>query len=181
MAEIYRIALIGLGHRGYKTHFLSLHGSPSEVVVAVCDANKNTLEQFSSKHPDVPAYSSVGDLLSDHKPDIALVCLPHNVYGECIQVLADAGVPILKEKPAANSIQEYESLLKISVPVGVTLQKRFEPRYHQLVSLLPLLGRIVSFRAVLARNIENLGSSWRASGVGVAVSDLLPLQNCSLC
>jgi predicted dehydrogenase len=170
MPEIYRIALIGLGHRGYKTHFLSLHQSPSEIVVAVCDANKNTLEQFSKKHPDVPAYSSVADLLTDHKPDFALVCLPHDVYGECVKVLADAGVPILKEKPAANNIEEYESLLQLPVPVGVTFQKRFEPRYHQLVSLLPLLGRVVSFRAVLARNIENLSSSWRASGVGVAVS-----------
>lgn len=170
MPEIYRIALIGIGHRGYKTHFTSLHGSPSEAIVAVCDANKQTLSQFSAKHPDIPAYESVQALLSQHKPDFALVCLPHTVYGKCTQALAAAGIPILKEKPAANDVEEYEGLLKLPVPIGVAFQKRFEPRYHQLVSLLPLLGRVVSFRAVLARNIENLASSWRASGVGVAVS-----------
>ncbi|POR32483.1 Uncharacterized protein TPAR_07311 [Tolypocladium paradoxum] len=168
MPDSYRIALIGIGHRGYKTHFVSLHGSVSEVIVAVCDANKKTLDQFSAKHPDIPAYQSIEDLLAQHKPDFALVCLPHTVYGKCIEALASAGVPILKEKPAANNIEEYDSLLKLPVPIGVTFQKRFEPRYHQLVSLLPMLGRVVSFRAVLARNIENLASSWRASGVGVA-------------
>ncbi|UNI23781.1 hypothetical protein JDV02_009581 [Purpureocillium takamizusanense] len=168
MPEIYHIALIGIGHRGYKTHFASLHGSPSESIVAVCDANKQTLGQFSGKHPDIPAYESIEELLAQHKPDFALVCLPHTVYGKCVDALAAAGIPILKEKPAANNIEEYEGLLKLPVPIGVTFQKRFEPRYHQLVSLLPLLGRVVSFRAVLARNIENLASSWRASGVGVA-------------
>lgn len=165
----YNIAIIGLGHRGYKTHFLSLHGSPSESVIAVCDADKKKLDTFSAKHPDVPAYSSVEELLLSHTPDFAVVCLPHHVYGGCIDALSKAGVAILKEKPAANDIEEYNQLIKLPIKVGVTFQKRFEPRYHQLASLLPMLGRIVSLRAILARNIQNLDSSWRASGVGVTV------------
>ncbi|KAF2148581.1 PLP-dependent transferase [Myriangium duriaei CBS 260.36] len=168
MSEIYHVALIGIGHRGYKTHFLSLHTSESEAIVAVCDANRKTLDQFSAKYPDIPAYESIEDLLAHHKPDFALVCLPHTVYGSCIDALSVAGVPVLKEKPAADNLQEFDALTRLPIPIGVMFQKRFEPRYHQLKSLLPFLGRIVSFRAVLARNIENLASSWRASGVGVA-------------
>ncbi|PIA93191.1 hypothetical protein CB0940_04678 [Cercospora beticola] len=58
-------------------------------------------------------------------------------------------------------------LLQLPVPIGIMCQRRFEPRYRTLQNLLPALGRIVSFRAVLARNIPQLGSSWRSSGVGV--------------
>lgn len=167
----YRIAIIGIGHRGYKTHFLSIHGSPSESVVAVCDADKTRLSDFSRKHPDVPAYSTIEELLSNHTLDFALVCLPHHVYGHCLTQLSKARVHILKEKPAANDVQEWKKLSELPVKIGVTFQKRFEPRYQQLLSLLPRLGRIVSVRAMLARNIQNLDASWRASGVGVTVSN----------
>ncbi|KAI1452115.1 DegT/DnrJ/EryC1/StrS aminotransferase family-domain-containing protein [Annulohypoxylon moriforme] len=164
----YNVAIIGLGHRGYKTHFLSLHGSPSESVVAVCDVDKTRLDKFSSIHSDVPAYLSVEELLSKHEPDFALLCLPHRAYGPCIATLTRAGVPILREKPAAENIDEFNKLVQSPVKVAVAFQKRFEPRYHQLASLLPMLGRITSVRAVLARNFENVGTGWRALGIGVA-------------
>ncbi|PVH92288.1 PLP-dependent transferase [Periconia macrospinosa] len=166
-SSYYRVAIIGIGHRGYKTHFLSIYGSPSECVIAVCDADEKRLSEFSLKHPDVPAFARVEELLANHTPDFALVCLPHHAYGHCLSLLSKAGVHILKEKPAANNVEEWKQLSKLPVKIGVTFQKRFEPRYQQLLSLLPMLGRIVSVRAVLARNIQNLDSSWRASGVGV--------------
>ncbi|KAK7946818.1 uncharacterized protein PG986_011139 [Apiospora aurea] len=172
--EAYRVALVGLGDRGYKTHFLGLNGSPSEVVVAACDTSQKLLSEFALKHPDVPAYCSVDDLVAAHQStapvDFAIVCVPHGLHGRCVETLAAANIPVLKEKPAANNVDEYEALLGLPVPVGVMFQKRFEPRYQQLKSLLPSLGRIVSFRGALERNIDHLASTWRAAGVDVAVS-----------
>lgn len=92
----YRIALIGVGHRGYNTHFLSILNSPSESVIAVCDVHPKILETFREKHPSVPAYSSLADLLKDHKPDFAVVAVPHKFHMSVISQLAAENIPALK-------------------------------------------------------------------------------------
>ncbi|KAK2756666.1 hypothetical protein FQN54_005111 [Arachnomyces sp. PD_36] len=164
----YNIALIGVGHRGYKTHFLSAFGSRSLNVVAVCDVNETALTNFSAKHPRVPTYVNLKDLLRNHRPDFAIICVPHRYHTEYVSLLSQAGVPILKEKPAADSIQQFCELESLPVKIGVTFQKRFEPRFVQFKRLLPSVGEVASFKATLALNLENLDTTWRAAdGVGV--------------
>ncbi|GIZ43477.1 hypothetical protein CKM354_000670400 [Cercospora kikuchii] len=167
MSSIHQIAIIGLGHRGYKTHFLSLHGSDSANVVAVCESNRASLARFSAAHPDVPAYLTIEDMIASSRPDFAIIALPHDAHPRCVALLSKAAIPILKEKPAAKTLEETTKLLQLPIPIGIMCQRRFEPRYQTMQKFLPGLGRIVSFRAVLARNIPHLGSSWRSSGVGV--------------
>jgi predicted dehydrogenase len=166
----YEIALIGVGHRGYKTHFLNTVGSRSESIIAVCDANDATLAAFSAKHPDIPAYRSLVDLLRYHRPDFVIVCTPHKFHVDCILLLSKAGIPVLKEKPAANSLEEFGQLTSLPIKIGVTFQKRFEPRFVQFEKLLSEVGKIASFRATLMVNIKDLESTWRAAdNVGVTV------------
>ena len=45
--------------------------------------------------------------LFDQNTDFAIVCVPHKFHVECCTRLAVAGVPILKEKPVAESFEEY--------------------------------------------------------------------------
>ncbi|KAL2833818.1 NADP-dependent oxidoreductase domain-containing protein [Aspergillus cavernicola] len=164
----YKIALIGLGYRGYRSHFLSLTDSPSVSVVAVCDTNQNTLRSFSEKHSNTPAYSSLARLLDSHKLDFAVISLPHGGHFDCVTALSDKGVPILKEKPVAESVHEYAWMRDLPMPIGVTFQKRFEPQFLQLKGLLPLIGDVTAVQASLALNIAHLDETWRATtSVGV--------------
>ncbi|KAI4201809.1 MAG: hypothetical protein LQ350_003009 [Teloschistes chrysophthalmus] len=164
----YNVALVGLGHRGYKTHFQNILGSRSETIVAACDMNATTRSSFSSKHPDVPVFASLQELLAECRPDFAIVCVPHQFHLQCVELLSSVGIPVLKEKPAADSQSQFDQLLHMPVKIGVAFQKRFEPRYVQLEKLLPLVGDVASFRAVLAMNIKDLDATWRANtGVGV--------------
>lgn len=167
-----RVAVIGIGHRGYKTHFLSCYENPRLVtVVAVCDVQEAVRAQFSKKHPNIPAYSSLSDLLSKHRLDFAIVCLPHKHHLASCKTLAAAGVAVLKEKPVADSAEEFEELRKLPVKIGITFQKRFEPRYRSIQSLLPQIGQVASFRATLAASIYDLDATWRAQDdVGTTVS-----------
>jgi predicted dehydrogenase len=92
---------------------------------------------------------------------------------DCVTTLSRASIPVLKEKPAASSPSAFRQMANLPIKIGVAFQKRFEPRFVQFKKLLPLVGDIASFRAVLAMNIENLDSTWRASdGVGVTVRAL---------
>lgn len=167
----YSIALVGLGHRGYRSHFKSLFNDPSNSIVAVCDTDRGVLNTFSNKHPDVPAYLSLAQLLREHAPDFAILSVPHGFHMDCVMTLSDKGVPILKEKPVANCIDEFGDMSALPVKIGVTFQKRFEPQFIHLKNLLPLVGDVATVQASLTLNIERLDATWRASsGVGTAVS-----------
>jgi hypothetical protein len=168
-----KIAIIGIGHRGYNTHFLSIiENQRSWNVVAVCDTSEATRIRFASKHPGIDVYAGVEDLLRGTKGlDFAIVCLPHQSHLQCCKALARAGVHILKEKPVAESPEEYLELLKLPVKIGVTFQKRFEPRYLAVRDLLPHVGQIASFTGTLTASIASLDATWRAQDdVGVTVS-----------
>ncbi|KAF3484331.1 putative reductase 1 [Arthroderma uncinatum] len=164
----YNVALVGLGYRGYRSHFLSLLGNPRISITGVCDINRAALEAFSTKHQGIPTYHSLPQLLQSHNLDFAIVSIPHGAYMECITAIAAKGVSILKEKPIVESVAEYEWMSNLPVKIGVTLQKRFEPLLLQFRSLLPLVGDVAAVEAHLTLNIVNLEETWRASsGVGV--------------
>lgn len=168
------VAIIGIGHRGYKTHFSTLISHPrSWTVVAVCDADSAARQRFASKHPDISAYSDLSQLLQEHKHHLhfAVVCVPHRFHLPCCAALAAAGVAVLKEKPVAESRAEYETLRALPVKIGVTFQKRFEPRYLAVADLLHHVGQVASVTGTLAASIAELDATWRAgSGVGVTVA-----------
>ncbi|KAJ6039024.1 uncharacterized protein N7446_012035 [Penicillium canescens] len=164
----YSIALVGLGYRGYRSHFLSLSNDSSISVSAVCDTNLAALESFSLSHRGIPTYTSLSQLLQRHTPVFAIVSVPHGAHMECITALAAKGVAVLKEKPVAESMDEYNWMANLPVRIGITFQKRFEPHFLHFRSLLPLVGRVAAVEASLALNITNLEETWRASsGVGV--------------
>ncbi|KAL4878459.1 NADP-dependent oxidoreductase domain-containing protein [Aspergillus karnatakaensis] len=166
----YSVALVGLGYRGYRSHFFSLVDSTSFSITAVCDTDRVLLESFSSKHRHIPAYDCLPQLLHNHKPDFAIVSVPHGAHTECILTLAAKGVSVLKEKPVAGSVNEYDQLANLPIKIGVTFQKRFEPHFIHFRSLLPLVGDVAAVDATLALNITNLEETWRATA-GVGVTD----------
>ncbi|KAL4906349.1 hypothetical protein BDW74DRAFT_167427 [Aspergillus multicolor] len=164
----YRVALIGLGYRGYRTHFLSLVDNPSISIAAVCDTSRTALEAFSSKHSTIPSYQSLNHLLSNHDLDFAIISTPHVSHMELILTAAKSGIHVLKEKPIAETVEDYQRMLSLPIRIGVMFQKRFEDRSLHFRSLLPLVGKVAAISANLALNITNLEETWRAtSGVGV--------------
>lgn len=167
----YNVIVIGLGHRGYQTFVHNLVDSRSISIVAACDVDAGRREFVSGKHPKIPIYGSLEKLLRQHTPDFAIVSVPHRFHADCILALGQAGIPILKEKPASTSLAEYNQLVDLKVRMGVTYQKRFEPRYIHLKNLLSLVGDVVSIRATIAVNcMQPDDADWRVmDDVGVAV------------
>ncbi|KAJ5354026.1 NADP(+) coupled glycerol dehydrogenase [Penicillium brevicompactum] len=80
----------------------------------------------------------------------ARLCYCNRLHADCIRQLAAAGVPVLREKPVANSEADFEELCRSNTTVGVVFQRRWQARYIHLKSFLPLVGRILSVRATLA-------------------------------
>ncbi len=76
-----------------------------------------------------------------------------------------------------ESRAEYEQLLRLPVKIGVTFQKRFEPRYLVIRNLIHQVGQVASFRGTFTANIDALDATWRAkSDVGVTVGSFCHSQ-----
>lgn len=82
-----KIALIGLGNRG-KKYLKYLAACSDAQLIAVCDNNPENVKSISEKE-NVRGYTCIEDLLSHpEQPDAVIMCLPHHVYLESIEKVA---------------------------------------------------------------------------------------------
>lgn len=159
--DCYEAVIIGLGSRGQKTWFKSLRTSSKISVSAVCDSNAAVLDGFVSRYAETPAYSSLERLLEHHRPDFAIVCVPNKYHVPVIKHLEAARVPCLKEKPIAGTVEEFLLLCSLKTKIGVTFQRRWQPRYKHFSQLLAEIGRPLSVRATIVGHYDPPKDGWR--------------------
>ena len=171
----YNVAIIGMGSQGYKTWFELLRKGSAITISAVCDSSIKVISSFISRHPDIPAYTNLAELLKQHAIDFAVVCAPNKHHVSIIEQLATAGVSCLKEKPVADSMAEFHQLCRIPTKIGVTFQRRWQPRFVHFRNLLPMIGKPLSVRATLAGAYDPPQDGWRVMhSVGTFVSFSFP-------
>ncbi len=169
----YSVAIVGLGSRGQKTWFESLKSTPKISVCAVCDSSATVLNGFASRCPEIPAYPSLEQLLEHHRPDFAIICLPNRYHLPAIKQLEAVSVPCLKEKPIAGTVDEFLQLRSLQTKIGVTFQRRWQPRYKHFRQLLPEIGKPLSVRATMAGKYDPPQEGWRVRhNVGTFVRPL---------
>lgn len=169
----FSVAIIGLGSQGRKTWFESLKTASDIGIAAVCDNNQLAVDEFASRYPETPAFSSLDELLLNIQPTFAVVCVPNRFHLQVIEKLSAFGIPCLKEKPIAGSLGEYHKLCRIPVPIGVAFQRRWQPRYIHFRNFLPIIGTALSVRATLVGKYNPPQDGWRVTdNVGTFVSRL---------
>ncbi|KAI5459587.1 NADP-dependent oxidoreductase domain-containing protein [Mariannaea sp. PMI_226] len=162
-APCYSVAIIGLGAQGYSTWFEHLRQSSTIKVSAVCDTSTTAIDDFTSLFPEIPGYTNLEQLLQHHqdKLSFAIVCVPNRHHFQVIKQLSAAGVACLKEKPIAESLEEYSNLRCIPTKVAVAFQRRWQPRFIHFRSLLPMIGSPLSIRARLVGKYDPPSDGWR--------------------
>ncbi len=158
-------ALIGLGRVSSEDHLPALLESERVKLIAVCDTNLELAGKCQQQH-GVPAYSSVSEMLSRCKPQVALIAVPHDKYLEIIKPLAALGIHILKEKPLACSLEEARQIAEIvrasKIKFQVNVPRRYNPLFRAFLQLRPKIGRVFSFDFRYTLNIADLSQGWRA-------------------
>ncbi len=114
-----------------KLHFEGISRHPDRVVVAgLCDPDKDTLivrgEEFGCKglYPDVEA------MIADGGIDVAIVCTATHVRSSVLLPLIQAGIPVLCEKPFAETYAEAVEIEKAANHVGVPIAINQNFRRH---------------------------------------------------
>jgi myo-inositol 2-dehydrogenase/D-chiro-inositol 1-dehydrogenase len=131
--ELFKLGLVGAGRMG-RTHLRAVGGSESVAIVAVTEpaaASRNELAQSGIEvHAELDAMLDTGGL------DGVLIAAPSDNHLALVRRIADAGLPILCEKPCGTTAAEAAEAARITDAAGVRLQiaywRRFVPALQRL-------------------------------------------------
>lgn len=145
-----RVAVIGAGLMG-RLHARVVSESDETELVAVVDRAPEGERTARARHARWLA--SVEELLTGPLPDLAIVSVPTAEHGVVTDAVLRAGIPVLVEKPIANTLAEAEELIEtarvVGVPLAVGHVERFNPAVQELRLRLARgdLGRVFQINA----------------------------------
>lgn len=145
------IAVIGTGAIG-RMHIERALRSPDVVVAAVADTGPSAAELGAAL--GVPHFADVHTLLDRVPVRAALVATPNAAHADVALACIARGLPVLVEKPIADTVAQAERLCDAAdaarVPVLVGHQRRHNPILRRARQLVDggLLGRPVSATAM---------------------------------
>lgn len=160
---MFKTAIVGLSRQGVK-HLLAVLQHPKFELVAICDANEETLLNASLQF-SVQGFSNVISMLDKTQLDVLILCLPHDQYSEVIAEAFPRGIHILKEKPFACNMAEARNWLtkarKFKVYLGIAAQRRFHPSYQLAKLKLSSITNPYHISLVHRDNLPYDDSGWR--------------------
>ena len=128
MSEPVRIAVAGAGLIG-RRHIELIQESNSCWLSAIVDPSPAAVD--FAKGADVPIHPNLADLFATQRPDGVIVATPNRLHVENGLECIRNGVPVLVEKPIADSVAEAGRLVDAAEAAGVPL----------LVGAIPGRGR----------------------------------------
>ena len=188
-----RVGVVGLAQYHVTGWVETLEGFPDELeIVALHDPDPERGRTLAPLHHDpslrpglgeayrgVPFETSLERLIAGHDLDIALVTMPNADAPAAIERLAEAGIHLIVDKPAARSAGELRpaaaAVRSSGVRVVTGLTRRYTPAARAARDLIAAgdLGRLVAAEAsfatgsVAVRDPANLLFDRARSGGGV--------------
>lgn len=179
-----RTAIIGCGNI-FTMHVTPVVNRDDTELVAVCDIKKDRADRAAARY-NTKAYYDYEQMITEVKPDIVHVCLPHYLHPIASEFAIRHGVNVLSEKPIGIDYTHGEKNVALAAKYGVNYGVIFQCRYNdasQLVKKTLLsgeLGKIISARSALTwyRPDEYYASSdwkgtWDKEGGGVIIDQAI--------
>lgn len=173
-----RLAVIGAGVMGC-SHIERIRTSAECVLAAVCDPDVALATRAAG---GCPVHADLPELLRRERIDGAIIATPNAEHREGGLLCAEAGVPMLVEKPIAASTADGSALVEAAARRGVPLlvgqhrrHSAFVRRAKQVVAAGDL-GRLVSFTALwfLRKPDDYYEVGWRTRpGGGPVLTNLI--------
>lgn len=164
------LAVIGTGLVGPR-HAAAIVKTPTSKLVCIVDPNPAA--EVLATELGVRLFASVADMLvSDVKPQAAILCTPNHTHVPLSKTLLDANVSVLCEKPIATDLTAAMEILgyvkQSRVKFGVGHHRRFNKYVRATKAAIPSLGRIVAVSGLWTlykppEYFEGIGE-WRKDG-----------------
>ena len=148
MTDKLNVAVIGLGNMG-RHHAKNYHNIDTANLVAVCDKNPDTVENFSREY-HCNGYTSLDAMIANETLDAVSVVAPTFLHYEIAKTLIKNDINLLIEKPICDNVEKAKELVTLSQERDLTLMvghiERFNPAVAKLKSLIDSdrIGKITS-------------------------------------
>jgi len=133
-----RVAIAGLGLVGQR-HAQAITQVAGVELCAVADPSADSRDKAAAEA--VPHFDKLDDLIDAVQPDGIILATPTTLHTAQGRLCVDAGIPVLIEKPLADSLAEGESLVRHAEDTGVAVMvghhRRFNPiiqKAHAMIS-----------------------------------------------
>ncbi|MDG2303911.1 MAG: Gfo/Idh/MocA family oxidoreductase [Candidatus Binatia bacterium] len=178
----HRVALVGAGriaavHHGYAKNV------PNAQVVAVCDADRDTAEEFAQQR-NIPAfYDDIEEMLRKEQPNIVHIVTPPATHARLAVAAMENGANVLVEKPMAMSVEDCDQMIETAERYGrricVDHNRLFDPVILKARNLVDsgALGEIVSVEALQGVNPVDGGPAPTGDAHWSVADPFAPLYN----
>ncbi|TKW68827.1 MAG: Gfo/Idh/MocA family oxidoreductase [Paracoccus denitrificans] len=123
-----RIAVVGAGLIG-QTHIETIARTPQAVLAAIVEPSEQGTE--IAKNFQTPLYRDLGAMIAAGGIDGAIVATPNSTHLPVAEALLNAGIPVLLEKPVAQSLEAAARLVSVTrsndAPLLVGHHRRHNP------------------------------------------------------
>ena len=123
---VFRLGLVGAGRMG-RTHLRALAGSASVAVTAVVEPVEAARTAIAER--GLPTFTDLAQLLDTKGVDGVLIAAPSDLHASLVVQVAEAGLPVLCEKPCGLSSVEIREIEQAVERHGIPLQVAYWRRY----------------------------------------------------
>jgi UDP-N-acetylglucosamine 3-dehydrogenase len=155
MIKDLNVGVIGVGNMG--KHHARVYSEIEGVdLVAVVDANKNNGRRIARKF-NCRYYDNISKLLAAENLDAATIAVPTSMHKDVALACIDHGVPVLIEKPIAESVASAQKIIKQSEKTNVAVCVGHIERFNPVVARLKNLVSLKKFGKIIAMNTKRVG------------------------
>ncbi len=150
------IATIGAGGIA-GAHLKALAGIPEARLVAVADIDAERARARVEEFGGDRWFTDYADAIACPGVDAVIICLPHSLHREAVEVAARAGKHILVEKPMATTLADADAMVRAADAAGITLMVGQVLRFresNQRVREMIRAGKIGRPRSVIRRRLS---------------------------
>jgi predicted dehydrogenase len=161
------VGVIGVGGISSHVHLPGLRLSPHAEIVALCDSDKDRLQQQAQAYGVVHTFSSYEELLQDPAVDAVVVATPTLLHAPIALAAIAAGKHVLVEKQLgmnyAETVRMYEAAKSAGVRHMTAFTYRFVPAMRYLKHLVAqgTIGLPRHLRVARIQDIAETDLGWR--------------------
>lgn len=130
MRHLIDIAVVGAGAIG-RTHIHTLSQMSGVRLAALVDPAAPAIAL--ADEIGIPCFASVDDLINSGRANAAIVATPNETHLPVSEMFLRAGIPVLLEKPVAESLSSALQLLAVAEETGVPLLVGHHRRHNPII------------------------------------------------
>ena len=161
MGRALRVVQVGCGGRA-QAHLAAMHASGVVDIVAICDLDKQKLNQTANRFGIAHRYTDMADAIRTHTPEVVDIVTPAHIRLGIVEAAVQAGAAaILIEKPMALSATESAALTTLGEKrlIAVNTQYRWMSHWQEVWKVLRAkkLGTVRAIRVSIGVNLLEQG------------------------